>query len=229
MRTPPASSRSSAAAMLATESPRLPPRPSRTSGTAAPFDDDAHMVEDGVDGGGGLADLDHNAIDRREGRQDGRSHCLSGGLDEVEALRRHGFEDELRERVVADRLLVIVAAPRGAEVEEGGHVEGEALAELVLLGQHAMAREDLKTLEHDAVAHTDALRSASRTRIACTCSFTSCTRTMSAPAMTPNVFAATVPGKRAVSGTSGWKRRPIKAFRDSPSSTGKPRAFRHGS
>src|SRR5215212_4417136 len=218
MRTPPPSSRSRAVPIVATGSPRLPPKPRRTSGTAAPLDDDAHMVEDGVDGGGGLADLDDHALNQRKGFEDALRHSFGGGFDEVEALCRHCFEDEPRERVIADRLLVVVAVPGGAEVEEGGHVEGEALAELCLLRQHAVPGEDLKPFQDDAVAHADVLRSTSRTRIACTCSFTSCTRTMSAPAMTPNVFAATVPGKRAVGAASGWNRRPMKAFRDSPSS-----------
>src|SRR5688572_20634623 len=202
MRTPRTSSRTSAALMVATGSPRLPPKPRRTSGTAAPLDDDADMVEDGVDGGGGLADLDDHAPDQGKGFEDGLRHRLASGLDQVEALRRDGFKDEPRQRVVADRLLVVMASPGGAEVEKSGHVEGETLAELCLLGGHAVPGEDLEPLEDDTVAHADALRSASRTRIACTCSFTSCTRTMSAPAMTPNVFAATVPGKRAVGGAS---------------------------
>src|SRR3712207_834104 len=68
IRTAPVSSRRMASPMVATGSPRLPPRPRRTSGTPAPIDDHRHVIEHRVDGGGGLAHLHDHPLDRRAPR-----------------------------------------------------------------------------------------------------------------------------------------------------------------
>src|SRR5829696_341920 len=224
MRTPPASSRASASSIAATGSPRLPPKPSRASATARPLDAHAHIGERGVDRSRGLAQLDLDLLDGGKAREDGLRHRFGGGFDEVVALGGQRLGRECDHCVVAGRLRVIVALARRAKIEMGDDVDREALAEPLLLRGDAVAGEDLKVLDDDAVAHAARL-SLSATRIACTCAATSWTRTMSAPAMTPMAFAATVPGSRLPAGGCGSKRRPMKDFRDTPRRTGKPSAL----
>src|SRR5215208_7648003 len=220
MRTPPPSSRVSAAAIVAAGSPRLPPSPSRTSTTAAALDAHADESEHGVDRRRRLADFDLDPLDRREARERGLRDRLGGGFDERIALRREGLDREPRERVVSDGLAIVVALARRPQIEVCRDVERKALAEAPLLREDAVAGEDLEVADEDAVAHAAAF-SAPRTASACTCAATSWTRTISAPLRTPKAFAAIVPGSRAVAAGWGSNRRPIKDFRDTPRSTGK--------
>src|SRR4051794_2139618 len=108
MRTPPASSSASAASMVAAGAPRLPPGPSRTSGTAAALDSNGDMGEDRIDRGGGLAQLDRDAFDGREARENRLRDGLGRGLDQAEPALRQRLRDERDQGVVADRLPVIV-------------------------------------------------------------------------------------------------------------------------
>src|SRR5215213_4036587 len=153
MRTPPPSSRVSAAAIVAAGSPRLPPSPSRTSTTAAALDAHADESEHGVDRRRRLADFDLDPVDRREARERGLRDRLGRRFDQGIALRGEGLDREPRERVVSDGLAIVVALARRPEVEMRGDVEREALAEALLLREDAVTGEDLKVPDENTVAH----------------------------------------------------------------------------
>src|SRR4051794_18120332 len=223
MRMSAASSPRSAAVIVAIGSPRLAPNPSSTS-TTRPLDRHADVFEHRVDGGGGFADLDHDALDQREGRQHSARDRFCRRLDQIEPLRGQRLGHDLGQRIVADGLRVVVAPARRAQVEMGHHVHDEALPEPLLLRQDAVAGEGLQTFEDDAVAHA-ALRMASSTLSAWTWAATSCARTMSAPWSAPWTWAAIVPGPRSSGGGGGSNRLPMKRLRDAPSRTGKPSAL----
>src|SRR3954470_19349514 len=101
MRRPPASSRVSAASIVAAGSPRLPPSPSRTSTTAAALDAHANESEHGVDRRRRLADFALEAPRRRGAPAPALGDPLGGGFDQRIALRREGLDGEPRERVVS--------------------------------------------------------------------------------------------------------------------------------
>src|SRR3984957_3554980 len=197
-------------------SPTLPPSTSSASAMALAQDRHADIVEDRRDRGMRLVERDPHRDDLREAGDERVGDRGGGGFDEPEAVPGEGARRRIDDGAVGHGVGELVAAAGLGKVDREFEIDHEALADLLLMGHHAVMAMDEKPVHEDHVAHA-LLLIAAMMRMAWTVSATSWVRMSAAPFSTARICAAIEPPSRRSGGVGAtqWMNR----LRDAPTRT----------
>ncbi len=129
--------------------------------------------------------------------QHGVGDRAGGGFDQPIAARAERLARRLDDRVVGNRVLELVAARGGVEIDIEHEIEPEGLPDLGLVLHDAVIGVQRQSVDEDRVAHRARLIAAA-TASACTVGATSWTRMMAAPFSTAIRCAASEPPSRSL-------------------------------